>query len=177
MGSIGLRLVTANPDRFDRVVIGNTGLPTGDQRPSDAFLAWQRFSQTTPVFDVGFLLDAATNTTLSPAEVAAYDAPFPDDSYKAGARIFPTLVPTSPDDPAAADNRAAWQVLRQWAKPLITCFSDGDAITRGGERPFQEYVPGAAGQPHVTVAGANHFFQEDAATELARIVIDSIAAG
>jgi haloalkane dehalogenase len=173
-GLVGLRVVTAHPDRFARIVVGNTGLPTGDGKISDAFLNWQRFSQETPVFDVGFLINAATVTELSPAEVAAYDAPFPDDSYKAGARIFPTLVPTSPDDPAAADNRAAWEVLEAWDKPFITCFSDSDPVTAGGERVFQERVPGAAGQPHVTIERAAHFFQEDAPEALARVVLDAV---
>ena len=166
-GLIGLRLVAENPERFDRVIVGNTGLPTGDGRPTDAFLAWQKFSQTTQVFDIGFLLQAATVTELTPDEVAAYDAPFPDDSYKAGARIFPTLVPTSPDDPAAEANRAAWRVFEQWTKPFICCFSDGDPVTAGGDQPFRTKIPGAVGQPHTVVANAHHFFQEDAAPQLA----------
>ena len=176
-GLVGLRLVAENPDRFDRVIVGNTGLPTGDGRPSDAFLAWQKYSQTTPVFDVGFLLNAATITELTPGEIAAYDAPFPDDSFKAGARIFPTLVPTDPDDPAADANRAAWQVFEQWTKPFICCFSDSDPVTAGGDRPFLSKVPGAHGQPHATVTNAHHFFQEDGAPQLAQIIIDAIAAG
>jgi haloalkane dehalogenase len=176
-GLVGLRLVAENPDRFDRVIVGNTGLPTGDGRPTEAFLAWQKFSQTTPVFDIGFLVDAATITELTPEEIAAYDAPFPDDSYKAGARIFPSLVPTSPDDPAADANRAAWKVFEQWTKPFICCFSDRDPVTAGGGRPFLAEVPGTQGQPHVTVANAHHFFQEDAAPQLAGIIIDAIAAG
>lgn len=171
-GLVGLRLVAEHPDRFDAVVVGNTGLPTGDGRPTDAFLAWQRFSQTTPVFDVGFLLQAATITELSPGEVAAYDAPFPDDSFKAGARIFPSLVPTDPDDPAAAANRAAWEVFERWTKPFVCCFSDSDPVTKGGDRPFLTRIPGADGQPHVTVPNAHHFFQEDAPDELAQIVIE-----
>jgi haloalkane dehalogenase len=174
-GLVGLRVVAAAPDRFDRVVVGNTGLPTGEHEPSDAFLDWQRFSQVTPHFDVGALLQRATNVELTDAEVAAYDAPFPDDRYKAGARIFPTLVPTSPDDPAAAANKAAWEVFARWEKPFVTCFSDGDPITAGGDAPFRKLVPGAQGQPHVTIAGANHFLQEDAAPELAQLLIDVIA--
>jgi haloalkane dehalogenase len=171
-GLVGLRLVAEHPDRFDAVVVGNTGLPTGDGRPTDAFLAWQRFSQTTPVFDVGSLLQAATITELSPGEVAAYDAPFPDDSFKAGARIFPSLVPTDPDDPAAAANRAAWEVFDRWTKPFVCCFSDSDPVTKGGDRPFLTRIPGADGRPHVTVPNAHHFFQEDAPDELAQIVIE-----
>ena len=176
-GLVGLRLVAENPDRFDRVIIGNTGLPTGEHPPSDAFMAWQKFSQTTEVFDIGFLISRATITELSDAEIAAYDAPFPDDAYKEGARIFPSLVPTSPDDPAAAANKAAWEVFEQWEKPLICCFSDSDPVTSGGDKPFRQLVPGAQDRPHVTVANAHHFFQEDAAPQLARIVIDAVAAG
>ncbi|MGB0114721.1 MAG: haloalkane dehalogenase [Ilumatobacteraceae bacterium] len=173
-GLVGLRVVTAHPDRFARIVIGNTGLPTGDGPMSDAFMAWQKFSQETPKFDVGFLVGSATVSDLSDAEIAAYDAPFPDDSYKAGARIFPTLVPTSPDDPAAEANRAGWKVLEAWDKPLITCFSDSDPVTAGGDAIFQRRVPGAAGQPHTTVAGGGHFFQEDVSAELSKILIDAI---
>lgn len=173
-GLIGLRLVAEHPDRFDRVIIGNTGLPTGEGTPTDAFMAWQKFSQTTQVFDVGFLLQSATNIELSDRVVAAYDAPFPDDGYKAGARIFPALVPTSADDPAAPANRAAWEVFDQWDKPFITCFSDGDPVTAGGAAPFRRRVPGAEGQPHTIVEGANHFFQEDAPDRLAQIIIDAL---
>jgi haloalkane dehalogenase len=173
-GLVGLRVVTAHPDRFERIVIGNTGLPTGDRSPGAAFLAWQKFSQESPVFPIGTILQSATNTELSEAEVGAYDAPFPDESYKEGARIFPSLVPTSPDGPGAADNRDAWEVLRQWSKPLICCFSDDDAVTAGGDAPFRELVPGAQGQPHVTIRNANHFFQEDASPELAQLVIDAM---
>ncbi len=173
-GLIGLRLVAENPDRFDRVVIGNTGLPTGEHPPSDAFMAWQKFSQTTPVFDIGSLINRATSSELSDAEIAAYDAPFPDDSYKEGARIFPSLVPTKADDPAAEANKAAWDVFRRWDKPFVLCFSDGDPVTAGGDKPFLALVPGTAGQPHVTVENAGHFFQEDAAPQLARLLIDVI---
>jgi len=173
-GLIGLRLVAENADRFDRVIIGNTGLPTGDGPLSKAFLWWQEFSQTTPVFDVGFMLQASTVTELSPGEVAAYDAPFPDDSYQAGARIFPTLAPTTPDDPAAEANRAAWRVFKDWTKPFICCFSDRDPLTAGGDRQFLAKVPGTVGQPHVTVENAHHFFQEDAAPQLAQIVVDAV---
>jgi len=176
-GPVGLRLVAENPDRFARVIIGNTGLPTGELVLSDAFMAWQKFSQTTEVFDIGFLLDSATLSDLSPTEVAAYDAPFPDDGDKEGARIFPSLVPTSPDDPTAEANRAAWEVFERWDEPLICCFSDSDPVTAGGDRPFLELVPGAQDQPHVTVEGAHHFFQEDAAPQLARIIIDAVARG
>ena len=174
-GLIGLRIATEHSDRFARIVAANTMLPTGDQPPGEAFLRWQKFSQTAPEFDVGRILQGATVTTLPDDVVAAYDAPFPDDTYKAAARQFPVLVPTSPDDPAAAANRRAWEVLEQWEKPFLTAFSDSDPIMRGGDRIFQSRVPGTKGQPHTTITGAGHFLQEDKGEELARVVADFIA--
>ena len=174
-GLIGLRIAAEHPDRFARIVAANTMLPTGDQPPGEAFLRWQKFSQTAPEFDVGRILQGATVTTLPDDVVAAYDAPFPDDTYKAAARQFPVLVPTSPDDPAAPANRRAWEVLEQWEKPFLTAFSDSDPIMRGGDRIFQSRVPGTKGQPHTTITGAGHFLQEDKGEELARVVAEFIA--
>ena len=174
-GLIGLRLATEIEPRFARIVAANTGLPTGEQRVPDAFKAWQKFSQETEVFAVGGIVSGGCATTLSPEVIAAYDAPFPDERYKAGARQFPLLVPTSPDDPAGPANRRAWEVLSRWQKPFLTAFSDQDPITRGGHRKFQEQVPGARDQPHVTIAGAGHFLQEDKGEELARVVADFVA--
>lgn len=173
-GLIGLRLVSAEPERFSRVVMSNTGLPTGDRPLSKAFLAWQRFSQTAPDFAVGALVNAGSRTTLTDAEIAAYDAPFPDDSYKAGARILPSLVPTSADDPSHHDNVQAWGVLERFERPFLCCFSDGDPITRGGDAAFVTRVPGAIGRPHVTVADGGHFVQEDKAADLASIIVDFV---
>lgn len=175
-GLIGLRLVTAQPDRFARVAIGNTGLPDGSRPPSDAFLRWQKFSQTTPEFPVGNIVNGGTTSDLSPEVIAAYDAPFPDDSYKTGARIWPSHVPTSPDDPEAPANRAAWEVLERFDKPFLCCFSDADPVTAGGDAAFVGRVPGTEGQPHATIEGAGHFLQEDAGPELAQILIDFIAS-
>jgi haloalkane dehalogenase len=171
-GLIGLRVVADDPDRFARIVVANTFLPTGDRPPGDAFLAWQKFSQTTPDFPVGGIVNGGCATTLPPDVIAAYDAPFPDDSYKAGARQFPLLVPTSPDDPAAPANRAAWEVLERFDRPVLTAFSDGDAITAGGDKVFQARVPGTQGQPHTTITGASHFLQEDKGEELARVIAE-----
>jgi haloalkane dehalogenase len=175
-GLIGLRLVGEHPDRFARVVVANTFLPTGDTPPGEAFLRWQRFSQTVDDFAVGFIVSSACHTTPSEAVIAAYDAPFPDDTFKAGARQFPLLVPTAPDDPASVANRKAWESLRAWTKPFLTAFSDQDAVTRGGDRAFQRDVPGCAGQPHTTIEGGGHFLQEDKGAELARVVADWLAA-
>jgi haloalkane dehalogenase len=174
-GLIGLRVAAEHPERFSRIVAANTGLPTGDMPPGEAFRRWQRFSQEVSELDIGRLIRGACVTDLPPEVVAAYDAPFPDERYKAGARVFPALVPTSPDDPASEANRRAWEVLRRWEKPFLTAFSDGDPITRGGDRIFQSQVPGARGQPHTTITGAGHFLQEDKGEELAAVVVDFIA--
>ncbi len=176
-GLVGLRVVAENEDRFARVIVGNTGLPDGDHPPSDAFLAWQQFSQTSPTFDIGMILQGASITELSAEEVAAYDAPFPDDAYKAGARIFPSLVPTSPDDPAVPANKAAWEVFSRWEKPFITCFSDSDPVTGGGDKPFRALIPGAKGQPHVTLEGGHHFFQEDVAPQIVDVILGAVSTG
>jgi haloalkane dehalogenase len=173
---IGVRLVAEHPERFARVVAANTGLPTGDQPMPEAFLAWQRFAATADAFDVGRVLRNGTLTQLPADVVAAYDAPFPDDRFTAGARVFPGLVPTRPDDPAAPANRAAWEVLSRWDRPFLTAFSDGDPITAGGDRVFQKLVPGAQGMPHTTLAGGGHFLQEDVGPQLGRVVADFVAA-
>jgi len=175
-GLIGLRLVGERPERFARVVAANTGLPTGDRPLSDAFLDWQKFSQESPVFPIGRIVAGGCAGPLPDAVVAAYDAPFPDDAYTAGARIFPTLVPTSPSDPAAAANHAAWATLATFDRPFLTAFSDGDPITGGGDAVFRRTVPGAQGVEHVTIAGGGHFLKEDRGPELARVVADFVAA-
>jgi len=175
-GLIGLRLVGEQPERFARVVAANTGLPTGDRPLSDAFLDWQKFSQESPVFPIGRIVAGGCTGPLPDAVVAAYDAPFPDDAYMAGARIFPTLVPTSPSDPAAAANHAAWATLATFDRPFLTAFSDGDPITGGGDAVFRRTVPGAQGVEHVTIAGGGHFLQEDRGPELARVVAHFVAA-
>lgn len=176
-GLIGLRLVAEHPGRFARVAVGNTGLPTGDAPANEAFLAWQQFSQTTPSLQVGQIVKMGCAKGLDDAAVAAYDAPFPDDAYKEGPRQMPALVPTSPSDPAAGDNRAAWDALSRFDRPFLCCFSDGDAITRGADRRFLERVPGAAGQPHTTIEGAGHFLQEDAGEALADALAGFIDRG
>ncbi len=174
-GLIGLRLVARHPERFARVIVANTGLPTGDQQMSEAFLKWQRFAATTPVFPVSPMIQRSTLTDLPADVLAGYDAPFPDESYKAGARVFPSLVPTRPDDPSSQPNRDAWGLLVEWNKPLLTAFSDSDPITAGTERVFHGLVPGAAGQPHVTIESAGHFLQEDKGPELADVIIRFMA--
>jgi len=174
-GLIGLRLVAANPERFSRVVAANTGLPTGDRAMGDAFLAWRQFSLDADEFNVGQIVQGGCRTALPEEVVAAYDAPFPDDSFKEGAHVFPSLVPVAPDDPSAEPNRQAWEVLQRFDRPFLTAFSDGDPITRGGDSVFHKLIPGAKGQPHTTIEGAGHFLQEDRGEELARVVVDLIS--
>jgi haloalkane dehalogenase len=174
-GLLGLRLLTAHPDRFAGVVAANTFLPTGDGTPSDAFLSWQRFSQETPEMPIGRIVSGGTAGDLPPEVVAAYDAPFPDETYKEGARQFPVLVPTSPDDPEGPANRAAWEVLARFDRPFVCAFSDQDPVTAGNDRSLIQRIAGAAGQPHTTIVGGGHFLQEDRGPELAQVAIDLIA--
>ena len=174
-GLIGLRMAAENEERFARIIAANTFLPTGDIPPGRAFLRWQRMSQEMPDFRAGAIVKGGCASELSAAVIAAYDAPFPDERYLAGARVFPLLVPTTPDDPAAPANRAAWDVLRRWQKPFLTLNSDRDPITRGGDRYFQESIPGAQGQPHTTITGAGHFLQEDRGEELAQVMVGFLA--
>jgi haloalkane dehalogenase len=166
-----LRLAAEKPGRFSRVVTANTGLPTGDAALSEAFMTWRKYSLEVSDFDVGAIVGMGCRTALAPDVIAAYNAPFPDDSYKEGARIFPSLVPVTPDDPAAEANRLAWKSLSKFEKPFVTMFSDGDPITRGGERVFQGRIPGAKGQSHFTIKGAGHFLQEDRGEEFAERVV------
>ncbi|KPF79733.1 haloalkane dehalogenase [alpha proteobacterium AAP81b] len=172
-GLIGLRLVAAFPDRFARLVIANTGLPIGTGS-SPGFDQWLTLSQTIPQFPVGGIVNMGTSRELTPAEIAAYDAPFPDESYKEGARQFPTLVPVTPGHASVAENIAAWKVLEAFDKPVLTCFSDNDPVTKGGEAAIKARIPGAAGQAHTIVAGG-HFLQEDCPELLCGLINDFIA--
>ncbi len=173
---IGLRLVAEHPERFARVVVSNGALPTGDQEMPRAFKAWLALSQRGEQLDIARILQSGTTTELSPEVLAAYESPFPGEEYKAGARVFPTLVPIRPDDPASDANRRAWQSLHHFDKPFLTAFSDGDPITRGADLVMQRTVPGARGQPHTTIQGAGHFVQEDKGEELARVVLDWLSS-
>jgi haloalkane dehalogenase len=176
-GLIGLRLVGTDPDRFAGVVASNTGLPNGDGPMSEAFMRWREFSQTTPTFPVGNIVaGGCASTKLTPQEIAAYDAPFPDETFKEGARQFPVLVPIAPDDPAVPAQRAAWEGLQRFERPFLTAFGDSDPITGGGDAIFQRLVPGAKGQPHRTISGGGHFIQEDRPAEAAQAIIDLVRA-
>jgi haloalkane dehalogenase len=167
-GLLGLRLVAAFPESFGRVIAGNTGLPVG-KPASDGFMQWLAYSQSTNDLPVGQIVAMGVTRKLSREEVAAYNAPFPDASYKAGACQFPTLVPITPQHASVAENNAAWKVLSSFDKPFVTAFSDNDPVTHGGERPFQKLIPGAKGQAHVTLRGG-HFLQEDSPDDIVALI-------
>jgi haloalkane dehalogenase len=175
-GLIGLRLAAEHPDRFARIVAANTGLPTGDHPMPEIWHQFRQAVQNAPTIDVGRFVQAGCRRPMSDAVRAGYDAPFPDESFKAGPRAMPGLVPTSPDDPATEANRAAWAVLSQSSTPLLVAFSDGDPITGAMAPILKQVLPGAQGRDHPTITDAGHFLQEDAGPELAAHVRDFIAA-
>lgn len=194
-GPIGLGVLAREPERFSRIVVANTilhtaeaelegrltwsnhGVGEADVRISEGLLNWIAFSQRSPKLDASMPVRASTLKPLSDAELSAYDAPFPDERYKAGMRQFPILIPITRNGPGAAINRATWRALSRFDGPLLTAFSDGDPGTGGWDAIFRERVPGARGQRHRTLTGAGHFLQEDAGEELAEIVIEFAKAG
>jgi haloalkane dehalogenase len=169
---IGIRVAAENEHRFKQVAVGNGAMPTGDETFPRAFKIWRAFALWSPWFPIGRIVQSGSVSELSNEEVAAYDAPFPSAKYKAGARAFPALLPTEPDDPASDDNRRAWKLLSRWEKPFLTTFSNRDPITRGSERPFQKRIPGARNREHVKIRNAGHFLQEDKGEELAQVLIE-----
>jgi haloalkane dehalogenase len=173
-GLIGLRLVAEHPDRFARVVAANTGLPTGDFPMPEVWLRFREVVRTAPVLGISRLVQSGCQHALAGDALAACEAPFPGESFKAGPRAMPSLVPTSPDDPASAANRAAWDRLRAWDKPFLVAFSDRDPITGAMAPILKAAVPGAAGLDHPVIAGAGHFLQEDAGERLGTVIADFI---
>ncbi|MHA6783081.1 haloalkane dehalogenase [Pseudonocardia saturnea] len=170
-GLIGLRLVAERPAFASAYVACNHGFPTGDMPPNDAFRSWLDYSQSVSEMPVGRIVLDGCATEPGPAVQAAYDAPYPDESLKAGARVFPTLVPIRPDDPASDAVRAARKVLAEWERPFLTVWGARDDVTRGADEMFHGLVPGTRGQAHVRL-DAGHNLPEDAGAELGRIVAD-----
>jgi haloalkane dehalogenase len=173
-GLIGLRLVAENEDRFAAVVAANTGLPTGDVDMPAVWWKFRRAVEGATELDIARFVASGCKTKLSAAVRAAYDAPFPDEPYKAGPKAMPGLVPTRPDDPASEANRAAWHVLRRSQLPFLVAFSDSDPITGAMAPVLRAAIPGAAGREHPTIARAGHFLQEDAGHELGTVVAEFV---
>jgi haloalkane dehalogenase len=176
-GLIGLRLAAEHPDRFARLVAANTALPTGDQPLPEVWWQFRRAMQRAERLDIARSVQAGCRTRLAPAVLAGYDAPFPDETYQAGPRVMPTLVPTAPDDPAAAANRAAWAALAASPTPVLVAFSDGDPITGPAAPLLRQALPGARDREHPMISGAGHFLQEDAGPELARHIVEFVRTG
>lgn len=176
-GLIGLRVAAEHPDRFARLVIMNTGLPTGDQKPGRAFMAWRAFVKRIPNLPIGRIvkMGLAQPDKMSTVVKAAYEAPFPDKSYKAGAATWPLLVPVTPDDPSAEAMRRTRRALEQWDKPALVMFSDSDPITRGGDVFFRRLIPTAKEQPEIVIKDAGHFLQEEKGEEIAEHILEFIA--
>lgn len=166
-GLIGLPLAMDMPDRFARLVVMNTGLPTGDEPPTAGFMAWRSAAEKMTDMDVGRVIQSGCATKLAPEVVAAYNAPFPDATYKSGAHKFPLLVPISPDSEASATLRRARAGIKQWHKPALVMFSDKDPVTAGGDKSFRKNLPTAGEQPQITIHGGGHFLQEDKGEEIA----------
>lgn len=171
-GLLGLFIAANHSERFKSIVAANTFLPNSKASAPEAFKKWREFSQKVPDFSAGDALQMGTESTLSEAVVSSYNTPYPDDSFKSGARIFPLLVPFGDDDPynmiPACDQ--AWEGLMSWEKPFLTLFSDSDPIMHGLEKVFQKLVPGCKGQPHQIIENAGHFLQEDKGEELATLL-------
>lgn len=170
-GLIGLRLAAEHPERVGAFVAANTGLPTGDHNMPAVWWAFHDAVAKAEHLDIARLVASGCRRELTAAERAAYEAPFPDETYKAGPRAMPALVPTRPDDPARDANLAAWRALGRWEKPFLCAFSDSDPITAAMEPLLRDAVPGAAGRAHPTIAGAGHFLQEDAGPQLADEIV------
>jgi haloalkane dehalogenase len=173
-GLLGLRLLPVFEEKINRLILANTFLPNGKVPANAAFIKWKNFAKSTAELQVGKILDMATTTVLSDEVKKAYDAPFPDESYKAGARIFPELVPLEFDDEECVANREIWNYLANFSKPCLTLFSDGDPIMKGAELVFQSVVPGCQNMPHEIIKDAGHFLQEDKGEEIAEKMISFI---
>ncbi len=175
-GLVGLRVASELPDRFARLVIMNTGLPTGEGQIGDGFMQWRTYVENTPDLPIGQIMQMAMGDPelFTDEIVRAYEAPFPDSRYKAGAQVWPLLVPIRPDDPGADSMRKARDVFSKWTKPCLVMFSDGDPVTSGGDVLMRALIPSATEQPEIVIEGAGHFLQEEKGEELARHILDFI---
>ncbi|MHA1454218.1 MAG: haloalkane dehalogenase, partial [Promethearchaeota archaeon] len=174
---IGLRLAVANKDRFKRIILANGGMNAprpGSRGPPKVFLNWRKFSQKSPILPIGYIMQRGTYGEISREVKKAYNAPFPGPKYKAGARIFPSLVPIYPDEPEAINNIKAWDEYGKWDIPFLTAFSDKDPITRRGAKIAQKLALGAKDREHPIVKNAGHFLQEEKPEEIVKIILEFI---
>ena len=173
-GLLGLPAAMEMQDRFARLVIMNTGIPTGDIPPGKGFMAWRDAAEKMDDMVVGFVLQGGTATELTDDVIAAYDAPFPDKTYKGGAHQFPLLVPIAPDFEASPTMRNALSEISKWTKPALVMFSDQDPVTKGGDIFMRKTIPSASNEPEITIEGAGHFLQEDKGEEIADHIVEFI---
>ncbi|MEM9257241.1 MAG: haloalkane dehalogenase [Pseudomonadota bacterium] len=143
-----------------------------DSEGIPGFLYWRKFCAEKPDLDIGEIMQVTAGQPLSKAEQAAYSAPFPDQTFMAGARRFPSLVPVFEDEPGADENRAAMEALASFDRPFMTAFADNDPVTRGGEHVFQSRVAGAQGVAHRTIKNAGHFVQQEAPKQCVQSILD-----
>ncbi len=166
-GLLGLPIATELPDRFARLVIMNTGLPTGEEKPTPGFMAWRNAAEKMTDMDVGRVIQSGCVSKLTPEILAGYNAPFPDLSYKSGAHKFPLLVPISTDSEASPTMRRARDEMKKWTKPTLIMFSDKDPVTAGGDKGFRKNIPSAIEESEIVIRDAGHFLQEDKGEEIA----------
>ncbi len=175
-GLLGLRILSKHPDWFGRVLASNTFLPTGNEPFPESFIQWRAYVAHSHGFNIGNVLQKGTYRDLSNEEIAAYNAPYPSEEFKGGARRFPELVPTDPEDKEGIQNQQAWSELTQFQKPFLTVFGADDPITRSARKIFQQLIPGAQGQPHQLLEEAGHFIQEDQPAQLAEALDQLISS-